>query len=180
MPSYSGRSRTRMLRRIQRQAFAGLLWSKQFFHYDVTQWLEGDPVQPAPPRSRLTGRNAEWVHTIMARHRLDARQMGVSVVRRLGLGLPSDHAGPYRHRGRQAPAPSYSVNLGTCTPTASCRRTNGTSATSIRQCRPGLPNGSMNSNDVRRAEAIENFSKKSSPNYCSTSRGGSTARTRAA
>ena len=54
------------LRRIQRQAFAGLLWSKQFFHYDVTQWLEGDPVQPAPPRSRLTGRNAEWVHTIMA------------------------------------------------------------------------------------------------------------------
>lgn len=54
------------LRRIQRQAFAGLLWSKQFFHYDVTQWLEGDPAQPPPPRSRLTGRNAGWVHAYMA------------------------------------------------------------------------------------------------------------------
>ena len=36
---------------VQRQAFAGMLWSKQFFYYDVDQWLKGDPAQPAPPSS---------------------------------------------------------------------------------------------------------------------------------
>jgi hypothetical protein len=50
------------LRRIQRQAFAGVLWSKQFFYYDVTEWLDGDPAGPKPPNSRLDGRNCEWVH----------------------------------------------------------------------------------------------------------------------
>ncbi len=45
---------------ISRQAYAGLIWSKQFFHYDVQQWLEGDPAQPAPPPERKNGRNSEW------------------------------------------------------------------------------------------------------------------------
>ena len=45
---------------VMRQAFAGLLWSKQFYYYDVTRWLEGDPAQPRPPDSRLDGRNARW------------------------------------------------------------------------------------------------------------------------
>jgi hypothetical protein len=45
---------------IMRQAFAGLLWSKQLYYYDVTRWLDGDPAQPAPPPQRLTGRNARW------------------------------------------------------------------------------------------------------------------------
>ena len=54
------------LRRIQRQAFAGILWSKQYFGYDVTQWLEGDPTEPPPPESRLGGRNYEWQHANMA------------------------------------------------------------------------------------------------------------------
>jgi hypothetical protein len=49
-------------RNIQRQAFAGMLWSKQYYHYNVSQWLKGDPAQPPPPRERLTGRNHEWVH----------------------------------------------------------------------------------------------------------------------
>jgi len=48
--------------RVLRQAFAGMLWSKQFFHYDVRRWLAGDPTQPAPPPSRLVGRNHEWTH----------------------------------------------------------------------------------------------------------------------
>jgi hypothetical protein len=47
-------------RNIQRQAFAGLLWSKQFYHYDVRTWLTGDPAEPSPPSQRLSGRNAEW------------------------------------------------------------------------------------------------------------------------
>jgi len=48
--------------RVARQAYAGLLWTKQFYHYVVKDWLGGDPEQPAPPASRLTGRNAEWDH----------------------------------------------------------------------------------------------------------------------
>ena len=47
-------------RAIQRQAFAGLLWNKQFYHYIVEQWLDGDPGQPKPPEERLQGRNAGW------------------------------------------------------------------------------------------------------------------------
>jgi Glycosyl hydrolase family 63 C-terminal domain len=47
-------------RNVQRQAFAGLLWSKQFYHFDVRTWLEGDPAGPRPPESRKKGRNQEW------------------------------------------------------------------------------------------------------------------------
>jgi mannosylglycerate hydrolase MGH1-like protein/glycosyl hydrolase family 63 len=49
-------------RRAVRQADAGLLWSKQFYHYVVRHWLDGDPAQPAPPPDRLAGRNADWAH----------------------------------------------------------------------------------------------------------------------
>jgi len=47
---------------IQRQAIAGMLWSKQFYYYDVRQWLKGDPSQPAPPPERKLGRNHDWTH----------------------------------------------------------------------------------------------------------------------
>jgi hypothetical protein len=47
-------------RSIQRQAFAGMIWSKQTFHYDVRQWLAGDETQPKPPEARKHGRNADW------------------------------------------------------------------------------------------------------------------------
>ena len=47
---------------VQRQAFAGLLWTKQWFHYDVASWLNGDPAGPKPPEARKSGRNAEWGH----------------------------------------------------------------------------------------------------------------------
>jgi len=47
---------------VSRQAYASLLWSKQFYHYIVSDWLEGDPDQPAPPESRKEGRNTEWKH----------------------------------------------------------------------------------------------------------------------
>jgi hypothetical protein len=47
---------------VQRQAFAGLLWSKQFYHLDVRAWLDGDPAGPPPPESRKKGRNHEWSH----------------------------------------------------------------------------------------------------------------------
>jgi hypothetical protein len=47
---------------VQRQAFAGLLWTKQWYEYDVRAWLEGDPAGPKPPAERWQGRNARWMH----------------------------------------------------------------------------------------------------------------------
>jgi hypothetical protein len=47
---------------VMRQAFAGMLWSKQFYHYDVEKWLDGDLAQPAPAEERKKGRNSEWRH----------------------------------------------------------------------------------------------------------------------
>ena len=49
-------------RRLARQAYAGLLWTKQFYFYSVKEWLEGDPAQPTPPSARRDGRNSDWVH----------------------------------------------------------------------------------------------------------------------
>jgi hypothetical protein len=49
-------------RNVLRQAVAGMLWSKQSFHYDVRTWLEGDRGQPVPPAERKTGRNHDWTH----------------------------------------------------------------------------------------------------------------------
>ncbi len=50
------------VRGVQRSAFAGMLWSKQFYSYVVRDWLRGDPAQPVPPPERLRGRNHDWMH----------------------------------------------------------------------------------------------------------------------
>jgi hypothetical protein len=47
---------------VYRQAFAGLMWTKQYYHYDVSMWLDGDPAGPPPPSERLHGRNRDWRH----------------------------------------------------------------------------------------------------------------------
>src|SRR3989440_1501404 len=52
------------IRRIQRQAFAGMLWNKQFYDFNVREWLNGDPLQPPPPEGRKHGRNCDWAHLI--------------------------------------------------------------------------------------------------------------------
>jgi Mannosylglycerate hydrolase MGH1-like glycoside hydrolase domain len=49
-------------RNVMRQAFGGLLWSKQFYHYDVGRWLQGDPTGPPMSAERMNGRNHEWRH----------------------------------------------------------------------------------------------------------------------
>jgi hypothetical protein len=49
-------------RAVQRQAYAGILWSKQYYEFDVRRWLEGDATQPPPPAERRSGRNAQWRH----------------------------------------------------------------------------------------------------------------------
>lgn len=50
------------MRNVQRQAFAGLLWNKQCYHYNVDTWLKGDPSQPPPPPERGNIRNGTWIH----------------------------------------------------------------------------------------------------------------------
>ena len=77
---------------IQRQAIAGMLWSKQFFYYDVAQWLKGDPSQPPPPPERKKGRNSEWLHLNNCGYYFNARQMGVSMVCGVGPGISYDSA----------------------------------------------------------------------------------------
>ena len=53
-------------RLVQRQALAGLLWCKQYYHYSVRRWLQGDPGEPAPPPERWQGRNVDWQHFTVA------------------------------------------------------------------------------------------------------------------
>ena len=54
-------------RDVQRQAFAGLIWSKQFYHFDVRRWMDGDPGHPVPPAARRHGRNMHWRHFAVRR-----------------------------------------------------------------------------------------------------------------
>ena len=49
-------------RNVQRQAFAGMLWNKQFYYYVIRDWLQGDPDQPPPPEQRKNARNSGWTH----------------------------------------------------------------------------------------------------------------------
>ena len=50
------------LQNVERQAFAGMLWNKQYYHYVVDAWLKGDPSQPEPPEERKHGNNSNWIH----------------------------------------------------------------------------------------------------------------------
>lgn len=50
------------LQNVERQAFAGMLWNKQYYHYVVDTWLKGDPAQPEPPKKRQRGTNSGWIH----------------------------------------------------------------------------------------------------------------------
>jgi Glycosyl hydrolase family 63 C-terminal domain len=51
-------------RLVQRQALAGMIWTKQFYYYEVAEWLNGDPGEPTPPVERKSGRNSDWKHVI--------------------------------------------------------------------------------------------------------------------
>ena len=108
---------------------AGLMWGKQFYHYDVERWLDGDPAGPPPPPSGSAGRNAGWRHLDNARRHLDARPVGVPLVRRLGPGLPLRGARPRRPRVRQGAAPAAAARVVHAPQRSAARRTSGRSAT---------------------------------------------------
>jgi hypothetical protein len=79
---------------VQRQALAGMLWTKQIYLFDVTQWLNGDNPNMPPPASRHDIRNPLEAPELDA-HPVDAGQVGVPVVRGVGPGVPlrRDRAG---------------------------------------------------------------------------------------
>ena len=90
----AGRDAVDDARSVQRQAIAGMLWCKQYYHYDVRQWLEGDPAAAAAAAERAARPQPRVGAPGQRRRHLHARQMGISVVRRLGPGLPLRRAGP--------------------------------------------------------------------------------------
>ena len=122
---------------VMRQAFAGMLWSKQLYYYDVERWLDGDPTQPRRPASRLEGRNARWKELRRLRHHVDARHVGVPVVRRLGYGVPLRRARARRPGVREVPADTALPRVVPAPERRACRPTSGPSTTSTRPCRRG-------------------------------------------
>ena len=134
---------------VLRQALAGLLWGKQFFHYDVERWLDGDPAGRRRRPAAAHGPQRRLAAPQQRRRHLDAGPVGVPLVRRLGPGVPLRAAGPRRPGVRQEPARSCCCASGTCTPTARSPRTSGTSATSTRRCTPGRRCGCSRSTAAR-------------------------------
>ena len=86
---------------VARQAFAGMLWSKQYYHYVVTDWLEGDPSEPAPPPQRLEGRNHEWTHLFTRDVISMPDKWEFPWFASWDLGFPLRHPGPRRSAVRQ-------------------------------------------------------------------------------
>ena len=113
-----------------------MLWSKQFYYYDVDRWLRRRPGAAAPPGRDATAATASGPHVQRGRH-LDAGQVGVPVVRGLGPGLPRDPAGAGRPGLRQGAAPADAARAVPAPERADARPTSGTSATSTRRSTPG-------------------------------------------
>ena len=97
--------------RVLRQAFAGMLWSKQFYHYDVERWLDGDPSMPQPPARTAQRAQQGLAPPRQPRRALDARHMGVPVVRVVGPRVPLRRARACRCRLRQATAAPPSARV---------------------------------------------------------------------
>ena len=121
---------------VMRQALAGMLWSKQFYYYDVDKWLEERGSDPFKPTRQGRPAQRSLAPHVQRRHHLDAGQMGVSLVCGMGPGVSRSCPDAGGCGLRQA-AVGADAAENYCTRTARSRHTNGTSATSIRPCMPG-------------------------------------------
>ena len=123
--------------RVLRQAFAGMLWSKQFFHFDVDRWLVGDPLDAGAAARAAQRPQQGLAASRQPRCALDARHLGVPVVRLMGPRIP------LRRRSRRSTVTSRSDSScccsasGTSTRTASCPPTSGPSAMPTLRCTRG-------------------------------------------
>ncbi len=139
-------------RLVARQAYAGLLWNKQFYHYVVEDWPRGDPNMPPPAESRKTGA-MRIGHTCSIETSSRFPTSGSTPGTRPGTWLFTRSPLPAWTR----PSPSSNWRFccanGTCTPTARSRPTSSTWATSIRRCTPG-PAGRSTKRRRNRASPI--------------------------
>ena len=103
-PPSSRRRSTPMRANVMRQALAGMLWSKQFYNYDVDHWLAERGADPFGPRRLRGAAQRSLASHAQRRHHLDAGQVGVPVVRGVGPGLPRARADAGRRGLRQAAA----------------------------------------------------------------------------
>ena len=165
-------------RLVVRQAYAGLLWTQQFYHYDVRAWLDGDPAMPPPPASRLGRAQRGVAPPLQPRRHLDARQVGVPLVRRLGSGVPHDPLRAHRSELRQGAAHLADARV----VHAPERAAPGVRVRLRRREPAGARLGRLARLQDRRrrptASAIASFWRGCSRSCSSTSPGGSTARTR--
>ena len=163
--------------RIMRQAFAGMLWSKQYYGYNVARWLDGDPGLPPPPPERKTGRNADWRHFDAADILSMPDPVGVPVVRGLGPRVPRGHARPHRPGVREVPAAAAVPRV----VPAPGRGAAGLRVV-VRRRQPAGPRRgrATSSSTIDGRTRLRVPAAGSSTSCCSTSRGGSTARTRRA
>src|SRR5208337_1685838 len=126
------------MRRVQRQALAGTLWSKQFYYFDVRQWLEGDPGHPGP-RANAEGDAIGSGPTLSMQMLFPCQTSGNTRGTRRGMwrstAFRSHWSIPISPRSKS----SCSRGNGTCIPTASSRGANGRLTMSIRQSTHGLP-----------------------------------------
>ena len=98
---------------VMRQALAGMLWTKQFYYFDVDQWLKEHHASPLAARAQAVPQRGMVPH-VNRGHHLDARQVGVPLVRRLGPGLPHPPArdgGPRLRQGAARPDAAANVYL---------------------------------------------------------------------
>ena len=122
---------------VMRQALAGMLWSKQFYFFDVNRWLEERGARPASRRRASRAPQRPVAPHVQRRRHLHAGQVGVSVVRGVGSRLPRPRAHAGGSRLRQAATGADAARASTCIRTGRCRPTSGTSATSTRRSTPG-------------------------------------------
>ena len=112
---------------ILRQSLAGMIWSKQFFHFDVARWLDGDQLPP-PARAQVGPQPPLAPHE-GGRRDLHAGQVGVPVVRAVGPGVPLRGAGAGRRGFRQGPDRAAAQRALHSSRTARCPPTSGRSTT---------------------------------------------------
>jgi hypothetical protein len=105
-------------RLVQRQALAGMIWSKQHFHYDVPEWLHGDPSQPPPPPERIHGRNHEWKHLNNADLVSMPDKWEYPWYAAWDLAIPHRRPRPRRHRIRQVATPAHDAGMASFPPTS--------------------------------------------------------------
>ena len=171
--AHPGRHLAQTRRAVLRQAVAGLMWGKQFFHYDVERWLAGDPAGPPPPAGREHGRNAGWAHLNNADviSMPDPWEYPWYAAWDLAFHCVADRA--CRPGVRQGPAAARAARV-----VHAPERPDPGVRVGLRRRQPaGARLGGAARLRDRRRRATTTFLARVSTSCCSTSPGGSTART---